>query len=596
MDTLNILYLVGALLIFASIMASTLSARLGIPLLLLFLAVGVLAGEQGILGIEFSQYNIANFVGQAALACILLDGGLRTSFKSFRVGLKPAITLATWGVLATVMVLGVFVTWLLGVDWRVGMLMAAIVGSTDAAAVFSLLRNGGVKLNDRVQATLELESGANDPLAILLVTGLIALNVDPAGQTALAFLGLLFQQLSVGLGMGLLFGYLLSRLLPKVHLAEGMYAILILSAGLSVFAATNLLGGSGFLAVYLAGALIGNYKVRSTEHVMRVMDSFAWLSQAVLFVVLGLLVTPSNVINVWHYSVAIAAFMILIARPIAVYTSVKPFKFKDREIGFISWVGLRGAVPITLAILPIMAGIDEAFLLFDIAFGVVVLSLILQGTTIPIMANLFKVRIPNNKDPKEEHEVWVSDKASITLYEFEVKSGAFAIGRHPMGISRRISPDEISVFALVRGQQVIVVEEDTKLKFGDSVWYAMRGNYASKIAKIFNDTTLDRKAIDDFYGDWLLSPSVKLGDLPFFTGVMTSESLVEKLKSKPEDPSKSMWQQTVAEYVKGSLGTAPVSGDTVAINDEWSLVVKEVDDKGKLRTIGLKHQDLAEPA
>lgn len=596
MDTLNILYLVGALLIFASIMASTLSARLGIPLLLLFLAVGVLAGEQGILGIEFSQYNIANFVGQAALACILLDGGLRTSFKSFRVGLKPAITLATWGVLATVMVLGVFVTWLLGVDWRVGMLMAAIVGSTDAAAVFSLLRNGGVKLNDRVQATLELESGANDPLAILLVTGLIALNVDPAGQTALAFLGLLFQQLSVGLGMGLLFGYLLSRLLPKVHLAEGMYAILILSAGLSVFAATNLLGGSGFLAVYLAGALIGNYKVRSTEHVMRVMDSFAWLSQAVLFVVLGLLVTPSNVINVWHYSVAIAAFMILIARPIAVYTSVKPFKFKDREIGFISWVGLRGAVPITLAILPIMAGIDEAFLLFDIAFGVVVLSLILQGTTIPIMANLFKVRIPNNKDPKEEHEVWVSDKASITLYEFEVKSGAFAIGRHPMGISKRISPDEISVFALVRGQQVIVVEEDTKLKFGDSVWYAMRGNYASKIAKIFNDTTLDRKAIDDFYGDWLLSPSVKLGDLPFFTGVMTSDSLVEKLKSKPEDPSKSMWQQTVAEYVKGSLGTAPVSGDTVAINDEWSLVVKEVDDKGKLRTIGLKQQEVAEPA
>lgn len=596
MDTLNILYLVGALLIFASIMASTLSARLGIPLLLLFLAVGVLAGEQGILGIEFSQYNIANFVGQAALACILLDGGLRTSFKSFRVGLKPAITLATWGVLATVMVLGVFVTWLLGVDWRVGMLMAAIVGSTDAAAVFSLLRNGGVKLNDRVQATLELESGANDPLAILLVTGLIALNVDPAGQTALAFLGLLFQQLSVGLGMGLLFGYLLSRLLPKVHLAEGMYAILILSAGLSVFAATNLLGGSGFLAVYLAGVLIGNYKVRSTEHVMRVMDSFAWLSQAVLFVVLGLLVTPSNVINVWHYSVAIAAFMVLIARPIAVYTSVKPFKFKDREIGFISWVGLRGAVPITLAILPIMAGIDEAFLLFDIAFGVVVLSLILQGTTIPIMANLFKVRIPNNKDPKEEHEVWVSDKASITLYEFEVKSGAFAIGRHPMGISKRISPDEISVFALVRGQQVMVVEEDTKLKFGDSVWYAMRGNYASKIAKIFNDTTLDRKAIDDFYGDWLLSPSVKLGDLPFFTGVMTSDSLVEKLKSKPEDPSKSMWQQTVAEYVKGSLGTAPVSGDTVAINDEWSLVVKEVDDKGKLRTIGLKQQEVAEPA
>ena len=592
MDTLNILYLVGAVLIFASIMASTLSARLGVPLLLLFLVVGMLAGEEGLLGIEFSQYGLANFVGQAALACILLDGGLRTSFKSFRVGLRPAITLATWGVLATVMILGVFVTWLLDVDWRFGLLMAAIVGSTDAAAVFSLLRNGGVKLNDRVQATLELESGANDPLAILLVTGLIALNVDPAGQTVFGFLGLLLQQLSFGLGMGLLFGYLLSRLLPKVHLAEGMYAILILSAGLAVFAATNLIGGSGFLAVYLTGVLIGNHKVRSTEHVMRVMDSFAWLSQAVLFVVLGLLVTPSNVLNVWYYSVAIAAFMILIARPIAVYSSVKPFKFKDREIGFISWVGLRGAVPITLAILPVMTGIDGAFMLFDIAFGVVVLSLILQGTTIPFMADLFKVRIPNNKDPEEKHEVWVSDKASITLYQFQVKSGAFAIGRHPMGISNRVNPDEISVFALVRGQQIVIVDENTKLKFGDSVWYAMRGNHASQIAKIFNDTTLDRKAIDDFYGDWLLSPSVKLGDLPFFTGVMTSEALVDKLKSKPEDHEKSMWEQTVAEYVKDSLDMAPVSGDTVAINDEWSLVIKEVDDKGKLRTIGLKREEL----
>ncbi|BBI67340.1 K(+)/H(+) antiporter [Psychrobacter sp. KH172YL61] len=571
-------------------MASTLSARLGVPLLLLFLIVGMLAGEQGILGIEFSQYGLANFVGQAALACILLDGGLRTSFKSFRVGLKPAITLATWGVLVTVLVLGVFVTWLLDVDWRFGLLMAAIVGSTDAAAVFSLLRNGGVKLNDRVQATLELESGANDPLAILLVTGLIALNVDPAGQTAFGFLVLLFQQLSFGLGMGLLFGYLLSRLLPKIHLAEGMYAILILSAGLAVFAATNLIGGSGFLAVYLTGVLIGNHKVRSTEHVMRVMDSFAWLSQAVLFVVLGLLVTPSNVLNVWHYSVAIAAFMIFVARPIAVYTSVKPFKFKDQEIGFISWVGLRGAVPITLAILPVMAGIDNAFMLFDIAFGVVVLSLILQGTTIPTMANLFKVRIPTNKDPKEEHEVWVSDKASITLYEFEAQSGAFAIGRHPMGISKGISPDEISVFALVRGQQIVVVDEQTKIKFGDSVWYAMRGNHASKIAKIFNDTTLDRKAIDDFYGDWLLSPSVKLGDLPFFSEAMVAKPLVKTLKTTEADSTKDMWEQTVAEYVTSHLGTAPVSGDTVVVNDEWSLVIKEVGEKGKLRSIGLKHQ------
>lgn len=614
MQTLNILYLVGALLIFSSIMASTLSARLGIPLLLLFLAIGMLAGEQGILGIEFSQYGAANFIGQAALACILLDGGLRTSFKSFRVGLKPAVTLATWGVFATVVILGVFVTWLLDVDWRIGLLMAAIVGSTDAAAVFSLLRNGGVKLNDRVQATLELESGANDPFAILLVTGLITLNVDPAGQTVLGFLSLLLQQLGFGLVFGLLSGYLLSKLLPKVNLAEGMYAILILSAGLSVFAATNLAGGSGFLAVYLAGIIIGNNKVRSTEHVMRVMDSFAWLSQAILFVVLGLLVTPSNIIDVWPYSVAIAAFMILVARPLAVYSGVKPFGFKNREIGFISWVGLRGAVPITLAILPIMASIEDAFLLFDIAFGVVILSLVLQGMTIPMMADLFKVRIPVKNEPKEEMEIWVSDNASITLYEFEVKAGAFANGRHPKAISSRINPDEIKMFALVRGQQLVGVDANTQLKVGDSVWYGLRGKHASKIAQIFSNTTLNRKEIDDFYGDWLLSPSAKLGELPFFTGKMQSEyppREVEEVESNSSEANLianqqqtfdstadsttehrgepvNMWQQTVAEYIATHLETKPVSGDTVAINEEWVLVVKDLDQYGNLRTIGLK--------
>ncbi|WP_019673252.1 potassium/proton antiporter [Psychrobacter lutiphocae] len=591
METLNIVYLVGAILIFSSIMASTLSARLGLPLLLLFLLVGMLAGEEGILGIEFSQYGIANFIGQAALACILLDGGLRTSFKSFRVGLKPAVVLATWGVFATVVILGLFVTWLLDVDWRIGLLMAAIVGSTDAAAVFSLLRNGGVKLNDRVQATLELESGANDPFAILLVTGLIALSVDPEGQTTLDFIILLAQQLGFGVVMGLLSGYLLSKLIPKVHLAVGMYAILIMSAGLGVFAATNLLGGSGFLAVYLTGILIGNHKVRATEHVLRVMDSFAWLSQAVLFVVLGLLVTPSNVLNVWHYSIAIAAFMILVARPIAVYIGTKPFGFNNREIGFIAWVGLRGAVPITLAILPVIAGLDDAFLLFDIAFGVVILSLILQGTTIPFMANLFKVRVPNNSEPDEEMEIWVSNQACITLYEFEVKPGAFAKGRHPKDISSKINNDEIAIFALVRNEKIVMVDRNTRLQFGDRVWYGLLGDHAARIARIFNDIKVDRRKIDDFYGDWMISPNVKLGDLPFFNEATTAiNPPLKNIKSSPNAPaSANIWQLTAAEYIKANLQATPVPGDKVYINDEWSLIITDIDDNGKLRTIGLKH-------
>ncbi|MDO4426498.1 MAG: potassium/proton antiporter [Moraxella sp.] len=610
MDTLNILYLVSAVLIFVSIMTTTLSARLGVPLLLFFLGVGVLAGEEGILGIEFNQYGLANFIGQAALACILLDGGLRTSLKSFRVGLRPAVVLATWGVLATVVTLGLFITWLLEVDWRLGMLIAAIVGSTDAAAVFSLLRNGGVKLNDRVQATLEIESGANDPLAILLVTALIAVNLDPASQTIGSVIQLLFTQIGVGLVMGLLAGYVLSRLLPKVHLADGMYAILIMSAGFAVFSATNLLGGSGFLAVYLTGVAIGNTKVRATEHVLRVMDSFAWLSQAVLFVVLGLLVLPSSLLGVWHYSLIIFLFLLFVARPFAVVSSILPFGFKARELGFISWVGLRGAVPITLAIIPVTMAVPNADLAFNIAFGVVILSLLVQGATIPSMARLFRVWVPTNEEPKEQHEIWVGNNASITLYEFEVTEGAFAVGRNPINISSKFNAKEVQLFAVVRNDRLVSVNDETRLKAGDVVWYAMSGDYATSIAKIFNNTATQYQKASQFYGDWLLSPHVRIADLPFFkaaTGVVKKKSpnlplgildvftptpqsgdllgvdaeLIEKLEASKN--------QTIEEYMLEYLSTEPVSGDRVVLNENWSLIVRDVDGQGRLRGIGLKN-------
>ncbi|ANB91527.1 potassium transporter [Moraxella ovis] len=613
MDALNIIYLVGSALLFISIMTSTLSARLGVPLLLFFLGVGMLAGEEGVLGIQFQEYAVANFIGQAALACILLDGGLRTSLNSFRVGLRPAITLATWGVLATVLALGFFATWLLDIDWRLGLLMAAIVGSTDAAAVFSLLRNGGVKLNDRVQATLELESGANDPLAILLVTVMIALNLDPQSQSIGSVIAMLIQQIGVGLMVGLAAGWAISRLLPKVYLADGMYAILILSAGLAVFGATNLLGGSGFLAVYLTGIIIGNTKVRATEHVLRVMDSFAWLSQAILFVVLGLLVTPSEMLKVWHYSLIIFLFLLFVARPVAVATSLLPFGFRLKEIGFISWVGLRGAVPITLAIIPVMSNVQGASLAFNITFGVVILSLLAQGATIPFMSRVFKVWVPTDAEPKAEHEIWVGDQANITLYEFEVKVGAFAIGRHPQDISSKVNSHEIAVFAVVRGEHLIKVDEDTVLKVGDIVWYALSGDWAANIAKVFNNFATQYQKNSEFYGDWLLSPHARIMDLPFYNlatralsqnrlGKMApmataldiftlppnavglsgiDDELMEKL-SEARD-------KTVEEFMMAHFKTEPVKGDEVRLNYSWSLIVRDIDGRGRLRGIGLKN-------
>lgn len=613
MDALNIIYLVGAALLFISIMTSTLSARLGVPLLLFFLGVGMLAGEEGVLGIQFQEYALANFVGQAALACILLDGGLRTSLNSFRVGLRPAITLATWGVLATVLALGLFATWLLGIDWRLGLLMAAIVGSTDAAAVFSLLRNGGVKLNDRVQATLELESGANDPLAILLVTVMIALNLDPQSQSIGSVITMLIQQIGVGLMVGLAAGWAISLLLPKVYLADGMYAILILSAGLAVFGATNLLGGSGFLAVYLTGIIIGNTKVRATEHVLRVMDSFAWLSQAILFVVLGLLVTPSEMLKVWHYSLIIFLFLLFVARPVAVGTSLLPFGFRLREIAFISWVGLRGAVPITLAIIPVMSNVQGASLAFNITFGVVILSLLAQGATIPFMSRVFKVWVPTDAEPKAEHEIWVGDQANITLYEFEVKVGAFAIGRHPQDISSKVNSHEIAVFAVVRGEHLINVDEDTVLKVGDIVWYALSGGWAANIAKVFNNSATLYQKNSEFYGDWLLSPHARIMDLPFYNLATRALSQNRLSKMAPVATALDIFtlppnavelsgiddelmeklsearDKTVEEFMMAHFKTEPVKGDEVRLNRSWSLIVRDVDGRGRLRGVGLKN-------
>lgn len=619
LDTLNIIYLVGSVLIFVSIMTSTISARLGVPLLLFFLGMGMLAGEEGILGIKFENYELANFLGQAALACILLDGGLRTSLHSFRVGLRPAIILASWGVVATVLTLGLFASWLIGIDWRLGLLMAAIVGSTDAAAVFSLLRNGGVKLNDRVQATLEIESGANDPMAILLVTVMIALNLDPQSHGVISVLTMLFQQIGVGLVLGLLAGLILSRLLPKVHLAEGMYAILILSAGLAVFGATNMLGGSGFLAIYLAGVVIGNTKVRATEHVLRVMDSFAWLSQAVLFLVLGLLVKPSHLWEVWHYSLIIFLFLLFVARPLAVGTSLSFFGFKGREVGFISWVGLRGAVPITLAILPVMSGVEGALLAFNISFGVVILSLLVQGATIPLMSRLFKVWVPTDTEPKAEHEIWVGDRANITLYEFEVKAGAFAIGRHPHHISSQVNVDNLVLFALVRNERLLNVQKDTTLQVDDVVWYALpeddADEYAQKIARVFNNSATQYQKNSEFYGEWLLSPHVKIADLPFeglshpFTTptqfmakqIPTVASALDTLKVFQPSTLVAVDKEllatlmgikhkTIAEFMDEHFTAEPVKGDKVPLGEHWSLIVRDIDERGRLRGVGLKHE------
>lgn len=479
MESMNLMFLIFAFLFFISIVATRLSAHLGMPLLLVFLGVGMLAGEEGIGGIQFSNFLAANMVGQLALAIILLDGGLRTSTASFRISLKPAVVLASWGVLATVLVLGAFATYFFDVNWRLGFLMAAIVGSTDAAAVFSLLRSSGVRLNSRILSTLELESGANDPMAIFLVTATITMLNQPENAGAFSFIVMLLQQLLLGLLFGWGAGKGLAWLLQRIILAEGLYALLIASGGLMLFAFTNLFGGSGFLAVYLAGILIGNSRSRANEHLLNVMDGLAWLAQASMFLVLGLLVTPSRLFEQGFDAIVIAGCLILVARPLAVFSSLIWFPYSKREMAYISWVGLRGAVPITLAMMPLMEGIPNSRLIFDVIFSVVIVSLLIQGTTIGFMARKLKVVLPPQPEPLFSDEIWLTEKLTLQLQSFRVAEHSKAERSHPYALTRLKQFANARLFALIRDGAIMKVGMNTQMRKGDVAWYVFpedRGN------------------------------------------------------------------------------------------------------------------------
>lgn len=415
MDSLNLPLLVAAALVFTSVLSGLISARFGFSFLLVFLLAGILAGEDGPGGLRFEDFQLSFWVGNIALAVILLDGGLRTSFASFRAGLRPALLLATAGVVMTALITGLAATLLLDITWRQGILLGSIVGSTDAAAVFALLKRSGVTLNERVQTTLEIESGMNDPMAVYLTLTMIglALASAPAGAgEAAGALGKLAQQFGLGAAAGVAAGWLLAKTLHRLPVADpGINALLIASFGLSVFAATGWAGGSGFLAVYLLGMILssrvaGRAAAPRVESALVAMDGFAWLSQASMFLLLGLLVTPSQVVRIAAPAIGVAAVLMLVARPLAVWICLLPFRFRPKEVVFISWVGLRGAVPIVLAVFPLMAGVPNAMLLFNVAFVVVLMSLVLQGATIGLSARLLGVVLPDPEDERRSRIVF----------------------------------------------------------------------------------------------------------------------------------------------------------------------------------------------
>ena len=418
MDMLVLPLLAAALLVFFSVLAGLFSARAGFSFLLVFLLAGILAGEDGPGGIVFDDVNLSFWVGNVALAVILLDGGLRTDFATFRTGLKPALLLASVGVVMSAALTAFGAWWLMGLDWRLAMLLGSIVGSTDAAAVFALLRSSGVQLNERVAATLEIESGMNDPMAVYLTIAFIGIALAGTGGTAADAGALgpwgeaikaLVQQFGLGGVIGGVAGVALAALLkrsfPRFAAQQqgaasggGIVALLCVSMGLAVFAATSWVGGSGFLAVYVMGVTARARAREAVAPALSALDGYAWLSQAAMFLLLGLLLTPHQLLPGLAPALGVAAFLLLVARPLTVWLCLLPFHFERREVLYISWVGLRGAVPIVLAVFPLMAGVPGARTLFNAAFVVVLTSLILQGSTIALAARKLGLNLPEADD------------------------------------------------------------------------------------------------------------------------------------------------------------------------------------------------------
>ncbi len=461
----NILF-VGSILLFVSIVIGKTSYKFGVPTLLLFLAIGMLAGSEGIGGIYFDNPQIAQFIGIVSLNFILFSGGLDTNWKSAKPILREGLLLSTLGVLLTAVSLGVFVWYITDFTIYESMLLGSIVSSTDAAAVFSILRSKSLALKTNLRPTLELESGSNDPMAYVLTIAFLTLVVHQ-DQSIWSIIPFFLQQMVLGGIAGLAFAKLSKLIINKINLDfEGLYPGLVIALMFITFSATDFIGGNGFLAIYIAAVYLGNQDLIHKKSILKIYDGLAWIMQIVLFLTLGLLVFPSLVLPVMGIGLLISLFLIVVARPVGVFISLAFFKMKMRRRFYISWVGLRGAVPIVFATYPLLAGIEKADMIFNIVFFISVTSVLIQGTTLSVVAKWLNVAMPEEKKRISELEMFLSDFPKTLMKEVTVYPHCYAENRKIVDLG---FPKNAIIAMIKRNGKYLVPNGSTTLTANDSL-------------------------------------------------------------------------------------------------------------------------------